>query len=360
MSVREITNRLPDFEFHMITARLKRKLPKTELMGSIFIHRIGIGIPLIDKLLLPSLGALKALRLNHKHKFQAYWCIMVSFASLAAYKANFLYRKKVPLIVSLQEGDSEEYFAKKWGGLIDFSWKLILKKTSFLTTLSTHLQERARKLGYVGKTQIVPNGVDVRKFSQELLPGRRAQLRQEFALVVGDVVLITASRLTAKNGIADVIKALPLLPPNIKFIIFGTGELKQDLKELASILGVSNRVSFKGFVSHSELPQFFKASDIFIRTSLSEGFGNSFVEAMAAGLPCIATPVGGIVDFIKENETGIFAKVGNPQSIADAVMKLVDNPDLVSKIKKQAFEMVKSKYDWDIIAQEMKKIFKAL
>jgi glycosyltransferase involved in cell wall biosynthesis len=67
--------------------------------------------------------------------------------------------------------------------------------------------------------------------------------------------------------------------------------------------------------------------------------------------------VGGIVDFLRDRETGMFAEVRNPESVAKAVMELVRDPDLVSKIKRQSFDMVKEKYDWPIIAEEMKKIF---
>ena len=100
-----------------------------------------------------------------------------------------------------------------------------------------------------------------------------------------------------KNGVGDVIKALPKLSENIKFVILGEGELKQKLIKLAKDLGVSDRVIFKGFVSHEKIPKYLKACDIFIRPSLSEGMGNSFIEAMACRIPVIATPVGGIVDF---------------------------------------------------------------
>jgi glycosyltransferase involved in cell wall biosynthesis len=81
---------------------------------------------------------------------------------------------------------------------------------------------------------------------------------------------------------------------------------------------------------------------------------------MACGLPCVATPVGGILDFIKDRETGMYAEVRNHQSIANAIMELVRNPDLVSKIKRQSFEMVKEKYDWELIAKDMKKVFETM
>jgi glycosyltransferase involved in cell wall biosynthesis len=357
VAVREITDRLFDYEFHMITARFSRKLPRVEKVGVVSVYRIGVGIPLIDKLLLPSLGAFKALLLKRKHNFKAYWCIMVTYASLAALKANFLSSKKVPIILSLQEGDSEEYFEKKWGGLIETCWKLLLKKATYLTAISNYLKEKARSMRYHGDVSIVPNGVDVKKFSHPISLDERKRIRAEFDLAEHDTALITVSRLTSKNGIEDVIKALPLMPRSVKFLIFGKGELREPLRLLAKERGVTDRVSFRGFVTHKELPKALQASDIFIRTSLSEGFGNSFVEAMAARIPVIATPVGGIVDFLKNEETGLFAEVHNEKSIATAVMRFVHDENLKMHVVESAFKMVEQKYDWDIIAEQMNDIF---
>lgn len=357
VAVREITDRLFDFEFHMITARFNRLLPKVEKVGAITVYRIGLGIPLLDKLVLPVAGGLKALLLKRKNNYKAYWCIMVTFASLAALKANFLSRKKVPIILTLQEGDSEEYFKKKWGGLIETCWNLLLKKTTHLIAISNYLKEKARAMRYHGDVSIIPNGVDVKKFSDPISLEERKRLRTEFDLQDHDTALITVSRLTAKNGIEDVIRALPLLPRSVKFLIFGKGELREPLRLLAKEKDVSDRVSFRGFVTHKELPKALQASDIFIRTPLSEGFGNSFVEAMAAGIPVIATPVGGIVDFLKDEETGLFAEVQSESSIATAVMRFVHDENLKSHVVETAFKMVKEKYDWDIIAEQMRRVF---
>ena len=95
-------------------------------------------------------------------------------------------------------------------------------------------------------------------------------------------------------------------------------------------------------------------SDIFVRASLSEGFGNSFVEAMATKLPVIATPVGGIVDFLEDGQTGLLCKVNNPESVAKQVIKLLESPELKEKIVASASSMVQEKYDWNRIANRMK------
>ncbi|MEK7116803.1 MAG: glycosyltransferase family 4 protein [Patescibacteria group bacterium] len=357
IAIKEITDRISDVQFDLITARFKRDLPKIQKIGNVNVFRLGIGIPILDKLILPFWGAFFALNLNNKNHYDFYWCIMATFASGAAYIANILkFWKPVPIILTLQEGDSEEHFKNRWLGLINLSWKLALKRTKILTVISSYLAERVRKFGYKGKTYIIPNGVDVEKFKIEILKEEKIKMREELGLEESDIALITTSRLVIKNGVGDVIKALVELPENIKFVILGEGELRKNLEELVKKLNVSGKVIFKGFVSHDYMPKYLKACDIFIRPSLSEGMGNSFIEAMAAGIPVIGTAVGGIVDFIKEGDTGYFCQPENPDSIAGAVEKII-NDSQKNQIIKNAYNMVVQKYDWNLIAKNIEKVF---
>jgi glycosyltransferase involved in cell wall biosynthesis len=107
------------------------------------------------------------------------------------------------------------------------------------------------------------------------------------------------------------------------------------------------------------MPQYLHISNIFIRPSRSEGLGNSFLEAMAAGIPVIATPVGGIPDFLKDGETGLFCEVDNPRSIAQKVEKLLKDKESREYIVKNARKMVEEKYQWEAIAERMKEIFES-
>ena len=123
-----------------------------------------------------------------------------------------------------------------------------------------------------------------------------------------------------------------------------------------SDLKLDNRVFFLGFIPHPELPAYLYASDIFIRPSLSEGLGNSFLEAMATNLPVIATPVGGILDFVKDGETGLFCEVSNPKSIAQKVDKLMKDKDSREYIIRSGKNMVMEQYNWYSIAPKIRDI----
>jgi len=363
VAIKEITNRIGNIEFDLITAKLKKGLPFKEKIGNVTVYRLGVGVPLIDKLILPFEGALFAKHLSRRKQYHAFWCIMVTFASGAAYIfnifSNIFYKIKIPIVITLQEGDSEKYLKTKWLGLVGLSWRLALRRTSVLTVISNYLGERAKRLGYKREVKLIPNGVDIEKFNIEILNIERLKIREELGLKDQDIGLVTTSRLVMKNGVGDVIRTLPNLPSNIKFVIFGEGYLEESLKSQVASLKLEKRVIFKGYAAHGDLPKYLKACDIFIRPSLSEGMGNSFIEAMAAGLPVIATPVGGIVDFLKDGKTGYFCKPANPKSIVEAVNRVINDPKK-NEVIENAHQMVVSKYDWRIIAMQMKQIFDSM
>jgi glycosyltransferase involved in cell wall biosynthesis len=158
---------------------------------------------------------------------------------------------------------------------------------------------------------------------------------------------------------------MALLPLNIRFLVVGTGPLEAKLKALAEKLSISRRVQFLGHVPNEEIPHYLHVSDIFIRPSLSEGFGISFIEAMAAGLPVITTPVGGIVDFLYDPDetpgkpsTGLFVKPEDHVSIREQVVRLINDNELRQMLIQNGKDLVRTRYDWDLIARDMKeKIF---
>lgn len=364
VAIKEITDRISpsEIEFDMVTAKLAPGQSSYEKIGNVNVYRIGVG-SVVDKLLFLVLGPCKVLQLHSQRNYDAFWGMMVTFSTLAGYFANSLLgivgKKKIPMILTLQEGDSEKHIRGKRLGLIGLAWKIALKRTSHLTVISTYLEGRARTYGYKGNVTLVPNAADVALFSKRKSVDEERALKEKLGKKPGDVFLITTSRLVEKNAVADVIDALTYLPASIKFLILGEGVLQKKLEEQVRRLNLTERVRFLGFVSHKEMPSYLHVSDIFIRPALSEGFGLSFVEAMAAGIPVIATPVGGIVDFLKDGETGLFAEVKNPKNIAQKVEKLLKDQESRDLIVSNAFTMVSKNYDWEKIAGEMKKVLQS-
>ena len=286
---------------------------------------------------------------------------MVTFGSGAGFLFNIfrklMGKKKIPMILTLQEGDSETHLKYKWAGLIALSWKLALWQTDILTGISNFLLNRANKNGYRGQSSLIPNGVDLKIFSGQVKESERNEIKNKLGKKDEEVFLVTSGRLTKKNAIDDIISSLVYLPEKISLIIIGKGEEGYNLQKQARDLKVSHRVKFVGFIPYADIPIYLSICDIFIRPSRSEGFGNSFIEAMAVGLPVIATPVGGIPDFVQDRETGLFVSPDSPQGIKGAVLALLGDNSLKEHITQKAKKMVFERYSWDHIAPKMKAVF---
>lgn len=342
IAIKELAERLaPNSSFDMVTLRFSHKHPRREQIGAVSVHRVSGG-----KFLFPFAAAFRALSLHRRNRYDAVWAIMANRAGAAALLFK-IFHPRTPLILTLQEGDPISDIMRSVGILRPL-FKLLFRRANVVTAISAYLAEWAKKMG-VKNVVLVPNGVDIEKFKRQ-----NAKAKNE------DKIIITTSRLVPKNGVGDLIAAMRYLPTHYKLLIVGSGPLDNSLKLLTARYSLQTRVSFAGEIAHNKLPSYLWGSDIFIRPSLSEGFGISFIEAMAAGLPVIATPVGGIPDFLKDKETGIFCKVNNPKSIADAVLLLENQPALREAIIAGALRMAVERYDWNIVTAQMREVFDRL
>ncbi|MCR4275110.1 MAG: glycosyltransferase family 4 protein [Candidatus Campbellbacteria bacterium] len=372
LAVKEITDRInpSEMEFDMITLRADSTLPIVERMGNITIHRIGPskrGMSHQDlkrfpwyfiKILYPILAARKALSLHKTKPYDAMWSLM-TYMGFPAVLAR-MFGMKVPFILTLQDGDTVEHItSRRRIRFVSPLLKKIFRDTACVQAISNFLADFARAMGHTKKVVVIPNGVTISQYlavSSDSVERVKGELKKKD----DEIFLVTTSRLVEKNGITDVISALPLLPENIRFILCGEGPLLDTLQQQAKDLGVRERIIFLGNMSRELLPSYLHASDIFIRPSLSEGLGSSFLEAMAAGLPVIATPVGGIPDFLFDVEeygdkaTGVFCEVHNPENIAFAVKRLIQDVGMRQRISQNGRALVVEKYDWDIVARSMK------
>lgn len=344
VAMKEVTDRLPDWQFDLICARIQRGLPSKEKISNVTVHRVGIGRP-TDKYLLPVWGALKAMTLPRPVLI---WSLMASYAGFAALVYTWM-RPRTRFLLTLQEGDPLEHYADRVGTL-SFLHKAIFTRANAVHVISRFLGDWAITMGFKGTFEIVPNGVDVAMFAARISSEERQRIRQRYGYADRDVVIVTTSRLSLKNAVDDLIRSLSFLPEQYKLLVAGVGEDEAMLKELVKEKNLDSRVTFVGKKSHDELPALLQASDLFCRPSLSESLGCSFLEAMAAGIPIISTPVGGIPDFLTDGETGVFCKPRDPDSIASAVRRISENAELRMKLIRNGDALVHERYDWNDIA----------
>lgn len=364
---KEITDRMSpdDFVFDMITLRYDSSLPKFERIGNVNVHRIGwskkrptmndlVKFPMyLNKVFFPPLAFLKAASLDRHNRYDALWCMM----SYSGFPAVFFhwFKRRIPIILTLQEGDSISHvIGRRRIKILLPLYKQIFKKASIVQVISTYLGKFARDMGYKGPIEVIPNAVDTKLFSEKIPETVRAELVSELGKKEGDIFLVTTSRLVEKNAVGDIIESLTFLPENYKFLILGIGPLEHELKKQVETLGLEERVQFLGQVNYQDIPKYLQVSDVFVRPSLSEGMGNSFIEAMAAGIPVVATEIGGITDFLHDRWTGVFCKVKNPKDIAEKVKLVATDQALREHLIHQARKLAFEKYDWNLIAQDMK------
>ncbi|MBX4209102.1 glycosyltransferase family 4 protein [Candidatus Parcubacteria bacterium] len=359
VAVKEITDRIDpeDIEFHMVTLRAGASLPKKEKIGNVTIHRIGLArekgfLFALDKYLFPFFASMAAHRIHRTERFDFIWSIMANHAGFAALFFK-LFNMHTPFLLTLQEGDPIGYIMKKTR-LVSGIFRMIFTHADRIQAISKYLASFALSMGAKADPVVIPNGVDVDRFSRLVVGSELELVKREIGKKQGDIFLVTSSRLVAKNAVGDIISALAYLPENVKLLVLGEGVLAEDLKQQAKSLKLDERTIFKGFIPHDDLPRYLQACDVFVRPSLSEGFGNSFIEAMAAGLPVIATPVGGIVDFLENKRTGLLCEVNSPRDIARKVEIYIRDKNLRDEIVDNAMHMVVDHYDWKIVARDMK------
>ena len=373
VAIKEITDRIsPDeYEFHMVCNRFDSALPKIEQIGNVRVHRIGLTaknpemadlrkMPLhLNKALFQFAAYYKGRQLHKKYHYDATWAMMAHSCAIPAgmFKKAF---PDVKYILTLQEGDPPEYIEKKMA-LFGDRFKKGFERADVLQSISTFLQQWGARMGFRGESEVIPNAVNTAHFMQSYTDEEIRSAKDELGKKPGDVFLVTTSRLVHKNGIDDVVWAMSELPTNVHFVIYGTGPDEEKIKDIIATLNLSTRVHMLGHIDHAVMPKYLKACDIFIRPSRSEGMGNSFVEAMAAGLPVIATQEGGIADFLfdanknpEKETTGWAVDADAAEQIVEAVQDILKNPNAVQEVTAHAKEMVIDKYDWNLIAKDMK------
>jgi glycosyltransferase involved in cell wall biosynthesis len=256
-----------------------------------------------------------------------------------------------PLLLTIQGGDLAEY--PEMNNIFFSPLKILisqyLKNADCITCVSTHLINKVRKMG--GENLLlIPNGVDLDRFRPTAVDSSNILNFKNKSL------LISVSRLTEKNGLEYLIKAIPAIlneVQNAHLLIIGGGPVENKLKDLVRQLNLENDVTFIGVIPHNDVQKYLSVSDVFIRASLDEGFGIAFIEAMAMGVPVIGTDVGGIPDIIQHGTTGLLVKPCNPEMIATSVIRLHKDVQFKKTIITNAKNHVKERFDWSKIFQKI-------
>lgn len=183
------------------------------------------------------------------------------------------------------------------------------------------------------KIVTIPNGIDLSAATSQLGEQGRARLREELGLGDGDHIVAVVARLHPQKGHRYLIEALPSIlerVPNAVFLFAGDGPLREELEREVERAQVGHAVRMLG--ARNDVPDLLAISSLFVLPSLWEGMPNAVMEAMAAGLPVVATGVDGTPEVVVHGETGLLVPAKDPESLASAIVAL-----LLDEEKRRAF-----------------------
>lgn len=249
---------------------------------------------------------------------------------------------RIPYIVSLRGGDVPgfrpydfDFYHKLASPLLHVIWK----QASAVVANSNGLRNLARTFDSRFDIPIIPNGVDL-----DIYVTKEHEWSTPRILSVG--------RLVYQKGLDLAVHALSGLKDlNWEWRIIGDGPEMNALKTLAAQLGVSDRIIFQGWQSREELIQCYKQSNLFLFPSRHEGMPNAVLEAMASGLPVIASRIAGNEELVLDNTTGLLVESENIESLRTALRSLLTDTSLRQKMGEASRQRVEQHYSWENTAR---------
>ncbi|MDO8529603.1 MAG: glycosyltransferase family 4 protein [bacterium] len=358
-------SKIPDLTVDFITSSIDSEYHLEKMGENIFIHRLSIGKnenslhfqSQKDILVYLWKAYFFSKKLAKKNKYD----LSHSFFTIPCGLISLLLKRKfeTPYIISLRGSDVPGY-SERFSFLYLFIKPLIRKiwKNSFtVISNSQGLKNLALKTNPKQKIEVIFNGIDIDQFFQirSLASVPEAKLREEFRI-------LCVSRITPRKGVNYLIEAFKKLSEKHQDIflqIIGDGDEKNELENLVKELKIENKVEFTGLISHEKLPSYFQSADVFVLPSLNEGMSNAMLEALASGLPIIATDTGGTRELVKDGENGFIVKMKDSGDIAEKIERLIENAELREKMGKVSREIAEN-MSWGKAAREYLEVYKKI
>lgn len=202
------------------------------------------------------------------------------------------------------------------------------------------------------KITVIPNGVDLNEFRPD--KEKREKIRQKLGIGENEILLLFTGHEFERKGLRYLIEALPMLKDKniIKLVVIGKDN-PEPYKRLAQKLEVLDKVKFIGFVP--DITLYYSASDVFVFPTAYEAFSLATLEAIASGLPILATRVNGTRELIKEGYNGFFIE-RDPTNIAEKINILIEDVNLRKQMSRNARKTAE-KYSWDKIAKRYVEVY---
>lgn len=244
-------------------------------------------------------------------------------------------------------------------GILNFLNRLFSRGTSAIICVSEAVRQSLEEKGINRKKLVtVLNGVDTGYFK----PVYDANIREEFGIEKDEVLLTTVSRFQEIKGHDFLIDALNELNMNydIKFkaLLVGDGEEMDNIKNKVNKLGLENQVIFAGY--REDIPRILTESDIYISPSKNEAISFSIMEALACGVPVVATEVGGVPEVINKGKCGIMVNYGDEKEFAKAIFQLYNNKSEYEEMKKNSRQLIEENFSLNNMIEKTYSLYRNL
>lgn len=231
--------------------------------------------------------------------------------------------------------------------------RFTLRRVAYAIAVSRAVGENLRGIFAESKIVHVPNGIDLKRFAAIARLGARDRL------LVG-----TIGHLAPIKGHEDFIRAASLIAAkraDVDFVIAGDDEspakdTRTQLERLIRELGLSQRVHLAGRVD--ETSRLLSDLDLFVSASRSEGFGLAIIEAMASGVPVVATRSAGAREIIEDGETGRLVPIGDAHALAEAILCLLDDREERERLRQRALETVRQRFSLERMVEETERVYR--
>jgi glycosyltransferase involved in cell wall biosynthesis len=222
-----------------------------------------------------------------------------------------------------------------------------------LVVISSAIERQCRAIPFLAHkpTALIWSVPDLERFGKQP-PGTREHIRRELEAAEQTPVILCAGRLRPEKGQEELLRAVPGVRgqvPDVKFWMAGEGSQRAEYEALARRLGIESSVRFLGF--RADVPALMAAADVAAVPSRSEGLGTAALEALAAGVPVVATRVGGLVDFVYPGQTGELVPAGDVAALADTLARLLQDEPTRRRLGEAGRALIHAQFTEDALAR---------